>query len=60
MFSAIINYGYNFVVTLGPTDSRDEASRLARAWIEAHAAAHARDPRPPNGYAVFDVEIERC
>jgi hypothetical protein len=28
-------------VVLGPTETRDEASRLARAWLDAHAGTIA-------------------
>ena len=37
MFNVDIIQKYGGGAVLGPTDTRDEAARLARAWIEAHA-----------------------
>ena len=53
MFIARIVRNHAFRVDLGPTDTRDEASRLARAWMEVH---------PPQGGTigeVREVRIER-
>lgn len=35
MYEAIIDRRYLYPVTIGPTDTRDEASRLARQWLVA-------------------------
>jgi hypothetical protein len=48
-------YGGSRLAILGPTDSRDEAARLARAWIESH-----RPVRPGDApSSVGAVEIRR-
>lgn len=55
MYEAIISRFCEGQVFLGPTDTRDEAARLARAWIEAH-------PRrgTTNAGEVVSVNIRRA
>lgn len=51
MYSAQITRLIGPPIELGPTDTRDEASRLARAWM----ASHPSDSRNP----IYSVRIER-
>lgn len=37
MYEAKVNTNFGPQIALGPTQTRDEASRLARAWLDAHA-----------------------
>ena len=40
---AQIEFRWGPVVRLGPTDSRDEASRLARSWLDSRGQAERDD-----------------
>lgn len=56
MYRAIIESEISSrLATLGPTDTRDEAARLARAWMESHPVA----PNAVAGRRVAEVRIER-
>ena len=58
-FFATIVQKYSGDTRLGPTDTRDEASRLARAWIEAHAPAIGGGPGRQED-PVRRVDIQRA
>jgi hypothetical protein len=51
MFTAIVKQRFGSEFRFGPTDTRDEASRLARAWLE-HAPKQS-------GIEVVGTRIER-
>jgi len=55
MYEACILRQHTQDVTLGPTDTRDEAARLARAWIQANPV----DPGVQSFGRVVGVEIRR-
>jgi hypothetical protein len=59
MFKAIIKLRYSGSIEMGPTDSRDEASRLARAWIEANPGSRNENGCVYGAAAVSGVVIER-
>jgi len=48
MFEAQIEVFGGRNVSLGPTDTRDEASRLARAWIDAFIERGSQTERIEN------------
>jgi len=59
MFIAIIEFYSDRSVTVGPTDTRDEASRLARAVMEGIAAENATRRPGDSARQVYGVRIER-
>jgi hypothetical protein len=58
MYEAHIAIAYRPQVTLGPTDTRDEAARLARAWLETYARSNEAERNPPGNIVIERVECE--
>lgn len=59
MYQAIVTgrYAGTVLATLGPTDTRDEAARLARAWLAVYSDAGS--PGAPGAGGVGSIIIER-
>jgi hypothetical protein len=52
LYGALIAYGSNKTVKLGPTTSRDAAASLARSWMDSHAGVTSR------GESVKSVSVD--
>lgn len=55
MYQVTIDYGFDSTATLGPCDTRDEAARLARSWLDAYRPTHT-----DAASVVSRVRIERA